>query len=73
MCSKLTKKAPERLNYVVLVSLLLALKIFYNLFCSVLLLILNKEVPIGKELHLRCYMGPKNTTPIFDRFFGIDQ
>ena len=42
LCSKLTIKTPERLNEVILVSLLLTSKIFYTLFYSVLLLILNK-------------------------------
>ena len=40
LCSKLTIKTLERLNDIVLV--LLTSKMFYILFCSVLLLILNK-------------------------------
>ena len=71
LCSKLTIKTLERLDDVVLV--LLTSKIFYILFYSILLLILNKEIPTGKEVHFRCCTDHKDTTLVFDRLFGTSQ
>ena len=30
-------------------------------------------MPTGKEIHLRCYTCPKDTTLVFERFFEIGQ